>query len=248
MKGTGLLLLLLLLLFVFAVVEAVGQPEMTFTLNKEGKIIVMPRRKTYELTVPAYSYASYTPASTMLTDMKLREFVPETPPGAPDELPMNMQVLSDAYRPFFNVYMPMLRRVSPFASDFSELSVVPLNDHLAFLTGGVQATWPGLGGMTRVSSALVWSQGRWTLSGGGFAGRFYTPFNLSPEFMGGANLQLRYEAGERLAFRAWGQYAAYSGDKAQTPFLLMNPSMNQTGAGGAVEFMFTKNLGIGTGV
>jgi hypothetical protein len=24
--------------------------------------------------------------------------------------------------------------------------------------------------------------------------------------------------------------------------------MNQTGAGGAVEFMFTKNLGIGTGV
>lgn len=239
----------LFLLFVFVTFKVAAQAEMTFMLNKEGKVIVIPKRKTYELQIPAYSYKSYTPASTLLTDMKLREFTPETPPGAPDELPMNMQTLSDAYRPFFNVYMPMLRRVSPFALDFSETTVVSLGDNWALLTSGVQATWPALGGMTGINPSLVWKQGRWTLSGGGFAGRFYTPLNLSPGFMGGANVQMRYQASKRLALRAWGQYAAYSGkEDDQTPFLLMNPSMNHTGAGGGVEFMFTPNLGLGAGV
>jgi hypothetical protein len=66
--------------------------------------------------------------------------------------------------------------------------------------------------------------------------------------MGGAQVQAGYEASSRLAFRAWGGYAAYSGNQAQTPFLLMNPAMNQTAAGGALEFMFTKSLGLGTGI
>lgn len=239
---------LLLLLSACATLEAAGQPEMTLALNKEGRIIIIPRRKTYELHIPAYSYTSYTPASTMLTDMKLREFVPESPLSSADELPMNMQTLSEAYRPFFNVYTPMLRRVSPFALDFSESSVVSLGDNWALLTTGTQSTWPALGGMTSISPNLVWSQGPWTLMGGGFAGTFYTPVNLSPGLMGGAQMELRYDASRRLAFRAWGQYAAYSGKQAQTPFLLMNPYMNKTATGGAVEFMFTKSLGVGTGI
>lgn len=239
----------LLFVLAFTAFEAAAQAGMTLILNKEGKIIAIPGRKTYELRIPAYSYGSYTPASRMATEMKLREFTPEAPPETPDELPMNMQTLSEAYRPFFNVYTPMLRRVAPFALDFSETSVVPLAGNWALLTSGVQATWPALGGMTGVSPSLVWSQGRWTLAGGGFAGRFYTPFHLSPGFMGGANAQLRYQASERLAFRAWAEYAAFSGkEEVQTPFLLMNPEMHRTGAGGAVEFMFTKSLGMGAGV
>ena len=116
----------LLFVLAFTAFEAAAQAGMTLILNKEGKIIAIPRRKTYELRIPAYSYGSYTPASRMATEMKLREFTPEAPPETPDELPMNMQTLSEAYRPFFNVYTPMLRRVAPFALDFSETSVVPL--------------------------------------------------------------------------------------------------------------------------
>ncbi|MDR1937602.1 MAG: hypothetical protein LBQ73_03760, partial [Tannerellaceae bacterium] len=238
----------LLLLFLFAAFCVEAQPEMTLILNKEGKMMMIPKRKTYELNIPPYSYKSYTPASSpMRIGMDLQEFTPYHSTIL-DERPMDMQVLSEAYRPFFNVYTPMLRRVSPLALDFREASVVSLGDDLSLLTIGEQATWPLLGGTTAINSNVVWRYDRWTLSGGGFAGRYYTPANLSPGFMGGVNTQARYEASSRLSFRAWAQYAAYSDSKSANPYLMTNPYMNHTGMGGAMEFMFTENIGAGMGV
>jgi hypothetical protein len=235
-----------LALISFVVFYAEAQTDMTVIWDKEGRMVVIPQRKTYELDIPAYSFHSYTPASSLNRDLQLQEFVPDYQPAV-DERPMNMQILSEAYRPFFNVFTPMLRRVSPFALDFREVSFVPIDDHLSLLTIGEQATWPLLGGMTVISSSLVWRNDRWTLTGGGFGGRYYTPVNFSPGFMGGVNAQVRYEASSRLAFRAWGQYALYSGNP-NDPFLHTNPTMNHTGMGGAMEFMFTDNLGAGMGV
>jgi hypothetical protein len=68
--------------------------------------------------------------------------------------------------------------------------------------------------------------------------------------MGGVNAQLRYDASSRLAFRLWGQYATYgdSHGAGADPFLMTNPYMNHTGAGGAMEFMFTPTVGAGMSV
>ena len=59
---------------------------------------------------------------------------------------MDMQVLSAAYRPFFNPFTPMLRRVSPMALDFQEASFTPISETTGLLTVGEQFTWPGVGG------------------------------------------------------------------------------------------------------
>jgi hypothetical protein len=180
-------------------------------------------------------------------EIKLREFVPELP-LSPDERPMDMQVLSAAYRPFFDIYAPMMRAVSPMAFDFSETSVVPLNDNLAFFTTGAQYSWPGMGGQTIVNPGMIWRQDRWTVTGGGFAGRFYTPLNPSPGYMGGANLQVRYDVNKRIAFRTWGQYAHYGNGENYNPFMLTDPFFNHTSVGSAVEFMLNESFGIGGGV
>lgn len=78
----------------------------------------------------------------------------------------------------------MLRRVSPMALDFHEVSVVPVSEHLAFITSGQQYTWPGVGGLTRINTELLWTHERFSLSGGAFGGRYFTSFNPSPEIYG----------------------------------------------------------------
>ncbi len=240
---SGCLLIFILLSASFAQ----AQSEFTFILNKEGRITVIPQYKTFELKIPEYSYRSYTPATSSHIDLKLEEFMPDYQPAL-DERPMNMQVLSAAYKPFFNPYAPMLRRVSPMAFDFREVSVTPLNENFTFAVVGEQYTWPGLGGLTRINPMMVWNNGNWTLSGGAFAGRYFTPFNHEPDFMGGVNFQVRYDATNRLAFLAWGQYAHYGKEERYNPHMLLNPSFNHTSAGGAMEFKFNENFGVGMGV
>ena len=70
-------------LFIFmawiCVVGIQAQSDFSFILNKEGKIIVLPKNKTYELNIPKASYKTFTPAGTRDIDIKLREFTPDIP-------------------------------------------------------------------------------------------------------------------------------------------------------------------------
>ncbi|MDL2208096.1 hypothetical protein LJB97_00565 [Parabacteroides sp. OttesenSCG-928-O15] len=225
-----------------------GQSDYQFFFDKEGKMFVLPRIKNYELKIPEIKMESYTPASTLRLDIQLNSFTPEFTQTLFDERPMDMQILSEAYRPFFNVFAPMLRKVSPMAFDFHETKVVPLTDNSTFLISGHQYTWPGAGGFTSIVPAYAWQSGNWTLTGGGFAGRFYTPFNASPAYNAGANVGARFEINDRMAIRGWGQYTHYFGEEKNNPHMLMNPFFYHTGAGGAFEFKFNDDFGVGVGV
>jgi hypothetical protein len=221
--------------------------ELTYSVNKEGKVIALPKYKTYELAMPAYSFKLHAPSSGMDMDVKWQEFVPGFQLSLNDR-PMDIQVLSAAYRPFFDIYAPMMRAVSPTAYDFTETSVFPVNKNVAFFATGSQSTWPGLGGMTTINPGMIWQQSNWTVTGGVFGGRFYTPFNLHPGYMAGANLHVRYDVNERLALRTWGQYAFYGEGENYNPYMLQSPFYNHTGVGGAAEFMLNESFGVGAGV
>lgn len=238
--------MILLLIGCFATLYGQAQSNLSLTMNKDGKVIFIPKKKEYELKLPPLSYKSYTPASTREIDAKLREFMPDIVSAA-DERPMDMQVLSAAYQPFFDVFAPMLRRVSPMAFDFNETTVVPIDKQFSFLVTGQQYTWPGAGGLITINPSLQWQSGAWMAGAGVFGGKFYTPFNLYPELMGGVNAQVRYAATEWLALRVWGQYAYY-GDQNDNPHMLLNPFYNHTSVGGAFEFKFNENVGVGFGV
>lgn len=224
-----------------------AQSELDFVLNREGKMTAVPKYKTFDFNIPEFSYKTYTPSIRTEIEKKLREFTPDFPATA-DERPMDMQVLSLAYRPFFNVFTPMIRRVSPMALDFQEFDFTPISATAGILTVGEQYTWPGLGGINQISSSLVWQQDRWTLTGGAFAGRYYTPFNSSPDFMGGFNATVSYEATDWLTLRGWGQYTFYEKGERNNPHMLLNPYFNHTSVGGAFEFKVNDNVGIGVGV
>ena len=131
-------------LFIFmawiCVVGIHAQSDFSFILNKEGKIIVLPKNKTYELNIPKASYKTFTPAGTRDIDIKLREFTPDIPHTSLQERPMDMQISSAAYQPFFNVYTPMLREVSPMALDFNETYMKRLNESFDLIANGVQYT------------------------------------------------------------------------------------------------------------
>ncbi|MDR1982053.1 MAG: hypothetical protein LBQ39_10630 [Tannerellaceae bacterium] len=234
-------------LFLFCVSLVRGQSSFIYSVNSEGKIIAIPTpRVNWSLKIPELSYKSYTPSSAAKIDMKWQEFVPEMSLSL-DERPANMQILSGAYRPFFHAYAPMLRRTSPMAFDFSEFSITPLTENLSFLVHGYQYAWPGAGGKTAINPMMVWEKGKWTVLGGGFAGKFYTPFNPHPELMGGVNIQATYDATNWLTFKTWGQYTYYGKEK-NNPHMMMNPMFNQTGVGGAMEFKLFDNAGFGVGV
>lgn len=224
-----------------------AQSEFFFMLNKEGKLIALPRKAHIELNIPAFSYKSYTPASTRMLDDLLRAYEPSDSPKL-DERPMDMQVLSGAYKPFFNVYASMLRRVSPTAFDFKETEVFPINENLFFLIAGQQQTWFGAGGMTSVNPSLTWHSGNWEIGGGGFAARYYTPFNLSPEFVAGGNLYTAFQATDWLKMNVWGQYAGYNSNERKNPHLLLNPYFYHNSIGSSLEFKLNDNFGVGAGM
>lgn len=224
-----------------------AQSDLDFVLNKEGKMIAIPKYKTFELKIPKYTLNSYTPSSTLTIDAKLREFHPGIF-STMNERPMDMQTLSGAYLPFFNEFTPMLRRVSPMALDFNETSVTPIGETISFIVNGRQETWPGAGGLTTISPYLQWHKDKLTIAGGAFAGRYFTPFNPSPGFMGGVNALVSFEATNWLTVKTWGQYTQYGKGEKYNPHMLMNPNYNHTGVGGAFEFKVKENVGIGVGV
>lgn len=227
-------------------ISAQAQSDLTMTLNKEGKAIFIPKRISFNLNIPKFTYKSYTPAPFAELDARLRDFIPQLAPVFYDR-PMDMQVLSTAYRPFFNIYTPMLQQVSPMALDFNETLLAPVDQNLTLFVNGQQNTWPGAGGNTLLTGGLAWSEGGWSLSGSAFGGRFFTPFNPSPGLMVGANLNLKYEITDWMAARLWGQYSYYK-DNNYNSFLLLNPNYPHTSVGGAMEFKFNENFGIGVGV
>lgn len=218
-----------------------------FILNKEGKIIVLPKNKTYELNIPKASYKTFTPAGTRDIDIKLREFTPDIPHTSLQERPMDMQISSAAYQPFFNVYTPMLREVSPMALDFNETYMKRLNESFDLIANGVQYTWPGVGGMTIMNGGISWHSGNWSLYGGGFGGRFFSPFNPSPGITAGANVQVEYQPTDWLKLKGWGQYAYYA-DEYNNPHMLSNPFLYHTQVGGSMEFKVTDNFWMGAGI
>ena len=227
---------------------AQAQSGFDLILDKEGKIVALPKNKTYELQIPKVSYQTFTPRGSRDVDIKLRELAPVSQAEATlPEHPMDMRISSAAYQPFFNIYTPMIREVSPMALDFNETYIKRLNERFEVIANGTQYTWPGAGGMTLFNTGLSWKSGRWQLYGGGFGGRFFTPFNPSPGITAGLHLQATYQATDWLRIRGWGQYAYY-GDEGHNPHMLRNPFYNHTQVGGAFEFRVTENFWIGTGV
>lgn len=228
--------------------SANAQSEWTMRLNKEGKITFMPKKKSYRLEIPEFRYdaARFEQASSPEQEARLREFIPQLQPRFEDR-PMDRQILSTAYRPFFEPYLPMLRRVSPMALDFNETVVAPVDQNFSLFVNGQQNTWPGAGGNTFLTGGIAWNEGRWSVATSAFGGRFFTPFNPSPGFMGGVTMDLRYEVTDWMAMRLWGQYANYK-DNSHNSFVLLNPSYQHTGVGGALEFKITEKFGVGMGV
>lgn len=161
--------------------------------------------------------------------------------------PANMNVLSDAYRPFFNPYTPMLWQINPMALDYDEWLVKPIGPNTAFLVNGVQETWPALGGINIASMAASHRAGSFTVTTGGFAGRYYTPYTPNPSYWGGVNISAKYEINDWMAMRAWGSYAFFGDNKAD-PFMVANPWMNRTNVGGSMEFKVSDDFGFGIGV
>lgn len=237
-----------LILSFLCIFAGYGQSGFEMHMDKEGKIFILPKKKDYRLDIPKISYETYTPHSTFDLDKQLREIDANYVPTHIDERPMDMQVLSDAYKPFYNVFAPMIRRVSPTAFDFDETSITRLSENWFFVINGRQHTWPGMGGLATINPAMVWNKGRLTLSGGGFAGTFYTPFNQSSEYLVGANVHVRYDATDWLALRSWGQFVYFDKDERYNPHMILNPAFNHTGIGAAAEVKFNENFGVGVGV
>ena len=97
-----------------------------------------------------------------------------------------------------------------------------LNESFDLIANGVQYTWPGVGGMTIMNGGISWHSGNWSLYGGGFGGRFFSPFNPSPGITAGANVQVEYQPTDWLKLKGWGQYAYYA-DEYNNPHMLSNP-------------------------
>lgn len=224
-----------------------AQNNYTYTVNKEGKIVVLPQKPDIDLSFPAYNYNSYTPPTKTAIENQLNNIVV---PGAPRvaDLPFSMQILSVAYRPYFNPFISMIYRSNPFALNFREVNNLPLNENLTLRTIGVKDLWVGMGGITRLNPSMVWSNGRLSISGGTFVTSYSTPFNISPEYMGGFNAHISYELSELIGLDAWGKYAIYDSDERKNPHMLMSPFYDHTNVGGAVRFNINEKFAIGAGL
>ena len=132
-RGISLIILLLCALCLQA------QSDLTWIRTKEGRMVAVPKRAVFDLNLPKFTYKSFTPSDRQLIEAKLREFIPDLPVQSAyeQERPMDMIISSAAYQPFFNPYTPMLRRVSPMALDFHEVSIIPVSEQVAFITSGL---------------------------------------------------------------------------------------------------------------
>ncbi len=222
-------------------------PFRVFT-DQEGKAHIFPRFKSMDFTMPGISYTNlYYTQKTPDLEMTWPENS-YTKPLAFADRPMDMQILSGAYRPFFNAYTPMLIRTNPFAFDFFEAYQYKINNHTAFTVTGLQSTWPGSGRIHTVSTGIAWNQDRLSLWGGGFAGRYATPFDLSPGVMGGFYAGASYQATEWLKLNAWGEYTIYDKAGKENMFLYSDLFHKKTSVGGSMEFKVSDSFGFGIGM
>ncbi|MDR2498884.1 MAG: hypothetical protein LBD28_05535 [Tannerellaceae bacterium] len=215
--------------------------------DKDGRPFSIPPFHDYNLKLEPSVGVAFTKAD----DQKPSPFIANqgvASSASLANLPINLHVLSSAYAPFFNPYMPMMARVSPTALDFSETEVMMLGDNMALLTYGRKSTWPLFGGQADLTTQLAWQHNNLTIAGGIFAGNYYTPLNLSPELMGGVALDARYQFSDKVAMRGWGRYTLYSGDGAMNPWVQQGAFFNHSSLGGALEYMFNENFGMGGGV
>ncbi|MDR0995797.1 MAG: hypothetical protein LBL81_05855 [Tannerella sp.] len=220
--------------------------EAKLSLDKEGKIMVaLPAPRPW-LPLPNRS-------------LPLTSSLNTSAPGADslytkgnywfdEDLPRDRQVLSDAYRPFYDPFAPMYLRMLPTAWDFQEASVVPINEKTALVAIGRRETWPLLGGVTDLNAGLFWQSGRLSISGGLLGGAYSTPLSPAASLMTGANLQVRYTLNDRLALRAWGQYLYYAPGERRNFYLNNSPFFQTSGYGAALEYMLTEHFGLGGGV
>lgn len=239
-----------------------AQSTLKFIVDKEGKLFAIPSETNYEIKIPEATYKSYTSVSEQ--NRRLQEKYAEAYRQYTSfnrveyiftdysylqeaDRPANMNVLSEAYRPFFNPYTPMLWRINPMALDYDEWYIKPVAFNTAVLVNGRQETWPALGGINIASMAVSHRAGSFTVTTGGFAGRYYTPYTPHPSYWGGVNATARYELTDWMAMRAWGSYAFYGDNKAD-PFMVANPWMNRTNVGGSMEFKVSDDFGFGIGV
>lgn len=247
------------------------QSRLKFIVDKEGKLYAVPTKITYAMHVPENTYKSYIPVTERYrrlserytdiyrkyTDMAKQSIAFSFLPPSEADRPMNMNTLSAAYRPFFNPYAPMLRRLSPFAFDYDEYATYPLGDNTLFWINGTQFTWPGLGGVNVVEASISQHFGALTLSGSTFGGRFFTPYTPNAALFGGFSLSAHYQITDWMALKAWGSYAFYGKDLffggehnrlVADPFMTLNPALNRTSVGGAMEFKLGDHGGFGIGV
>ncbi|MDR0537308.1 MAG: hypothetical protein LBH04_04575 [Tannerellaceae bacterium] len=236
---------LLLIFLITGAINLCAQQDFTVFFDRSGKAIAIPKANKYDFNIPEYSLGKYAKLeSSSVIDS-----------GAGDDalnpvatLPVNVQILSSAYRPYFNPFMPLMKKSLPTAFDFREISVMQLNEKIALVTVGERETWPFLAGQTSFDAMLAWQHERLSIAGGAFISKFYTPFNLSPALSGGVNLDLKYELGNRVALRGWGKYTLYEGNERMNPYLYSLPIYNYSGVGAAVEYMFSESFGMGGGV
>ena len=238
-----------------------AQNRLRFVVDKEGKLYAIPTETSYEIKIPEVTYKSYIPITELsrqlserYTDIyrKYAEVSESGPefyflPANEADRPMNMNTLSAAYRPFFNPYTPMLRRMNPMALDYDEYYFHPIADNSLLMVNGGQETWPGAGGMNEVNLSITHRIGALSITGVAFAGRFYTPFTPNAALYGGFHAMAHYQVTDWMALKAWGSYAYYGKNKAD-PFLVMNPALNSVNVGGALEFKIGDNAGFGFGV
>lgn len=205
----------------------------------------------FDLNLPKFTYKSFTPSDRQLIEAKLREFIPDLPVQSAyeQERPMDMIISSAAYQPFFNPYTPMLRRVSPMALDFHEVSIIPVSEQVAFITSGQQYTWPAsvvLPGSTRnYYGHTTGSPCREALSADAISPRSILP----PNSWAGFNAMASYDVTDWMTVRGWGQYTFYDHNERNNPHMLMNPFYNHTNVGGAFEFKVNDSgFRVGVGV
>ena len=214
----------------------------------QDDLFLLPRKINYELIFPKRDYSEFIPTSdkTYQPTLNLPKPVLDLTPKT--DLPANRQILSEAYSPLFDPFTPMHMRMSPMALDFDEYKVYPMGQGVSFVLHGTQQTFPGAGGHTFIQPSLRWKNEKFEVSGGAFAGRFQTPLYPHSDMMGGVNVQMGYQITDWMNIRTWGQYAAYDKQNTMNPFVIMNPMMNHTQVGGAMEFKITDDFGIGVGV
>ena len=233
-------------LFLYSVLYGYSQNSFTVAFSKEGKLIVLPKMQTFHLTIPELSYKSYTPASTSVIEAKLKEYKQEQTYKS-DERPIDMQILSPAYRPLFSP-SSVLMNMTPMMLDFKVTEFAPLNDNLVILTVGSKETFPGLGGITFLQSSLAWQSGRWALSGGAFAAKYYSPANWGPLQTVGFQGTADYLVADWLKLKTWGRYVNYNDNQSQNAHMVMNPFYPHTATGGAFEIRFNDKFGVGMGM